>query len=209
MSNLLILGAGGQGKVVAEIAGLMGQWERIAFLDDREDLREVMGIPVIGKLSDYASCRDQFPSAFVAIGNNPLRIKWMESLLDEGFELPALVHPSSVISKSSELGAGTVVMAGAVINPDSRIGKGCIINTSSSIDHDCVLSNGVHISPGVHLGGTVHIGSLTWICIGSSVTNNVTIGSKSIVAAGAIVLDNIPESVMVAGVPAKKIKDLN
>ncbi|MCM3673364.1 acetyltransferase [Peribacillus simplex] len=203
MANLLILGAGGHGKVVSEIAILKKFWENIAFLDDRENINEVLNISVIGKFDEYNSFKNKYQYAFVAIGDNKLRLKWMERLSREGFIMPTLVHPFSSISKTSILGEGTVVMAGAVINSDTRVGRGCIINTSASIDHDCSLQDGVHISPGVNIGGTVSIDKCTWACIGSSVINNINVGSNVVLAAGAVVNKNIPDNVMVAGVPAK------
>ncbi|AOH55870.1 hypothetical protein ABE28_016025 [Peribacillus muralis] len=202
MANLLIFGAGGHGKVVSEIALLSNYWRNIAFLDDRDDLKEVLNISIIGKLNDYNYFKQNFQYAFVAIGNNKLRLKWIELLSKEGFIMVTLIHPYSSISKSSNIGEGTVVMAGSVINADTRIGRGCIINTSSSIDHDCILKDGVHISPGVNLGGTVTIDECSWAGIGSSVINNIIIGSNVVLAAGAVVIKNIPDNVMAAGVPA-------
>jgi len=202
MSKLLILGAGGHGKVVAEIARLIKQWDEIAFLDDKEGLKEVNGYKVIDKLKNYKLYKEEYKNAFVAIGNNKLRINLIENLLREGFEIPILIHPFTFISNNVKVDKGTVIMAGAVINTNSVIGKGCIINTSSSIDHDCILKDGVHISPGVHVGGTVNIGKCTWVCIGSSIANNITIGKNVIVAAGAAVIKDVPDNVIVAGVPA-------
>lgn len=202
MSKLLILGAGGHGKVVADTALTMKKWNNIAFLDDRKELEKVIDIPIIGKLKDFESLKKDYQYAFVAIGNNELRLEWIERLLKAGFTIPTIIHPFSFVSKTSSIGEGTVIMAGAVINANSNIGRGCIINTSSSIDHDCILEDGVHISPGVHIGGTVNIGKCTWVCIGSSIINNITIGKNVIIAAGASVIKNVSDNVMVAGVPA-------
>ncbi|WP_213819030.1 acetyltransferase [Garciella nitratireducens] len=202
MSKLLILGAGGHGKVVAEIASLIKQWDEIAFLDDNEELKEVNGYKVIDKLRNYKLYKEEYEHAFVAIGNNKFRINLIDKLLKEGFKIPVLIHPFTAISSNVNIGKGTVVMAGAVINTNTVIGKGCIINTSSSIDHDCILEDGVHISPGVHVGGTVNIGKCAWVCIGSSIANNIAIGKNVIVAAEAAVTKNVPDNVMVAGVPA-------
>lgn len=208
MSKLLILGAGGHGKVVADIANILGQWDSISFLDDKKDLKEVMGFPVIGKLMDYKAFKNDFKNAFIAIGNNSLRLSWLERLYKEGFIIPTIIHPQSIISKFISIDYGTVVMAGVVVNTGTSIGRGCIINTGSSIDHDCKLGDGVHISPGAHIGGTAIIGSGAWLGIGSSIVNNIIIGNNSIVAAGAAVLENIPDNVIVAGVPAiiKKVR---
>jgi len=202
MAKLLILGAGGHGKVVSEIALLMKQWKGIAFLDDREDISEVLGIPIVGKLADLPTLRSEYEYAFVAIGSNTARLKWTEKLNHYGFNIPILIHPSSTVSAKSSIKEGTAIMAGAVINPDARIGRSCIINTASTIDHDCILQDGVHISPGAHLGGTVKVGERTWICIGATIINNTDIGYDSIVAAGAVVTKDVPSNVLVAGVPA-------
>ncbi|MFQ6581341.1 acetyltransferase [Priestia megaterium] len=202
MAKLLILGAGGHGKVVSEIAQLMKQWEEIAFLDDREDISEVLGIPIVGKLADLSALKSEYEYAFVAIGSNTARFKWTEKLSHHGFKIPILIHPSSTVSTKSLIEEGTVIMAGAVINPDARIGRSCIINTASTIDHDCTLQDGVHASPGTHIGGTVNIGERTWIGIGATIINNIAIGSNCVIAAGAVVTKDIPSNVLVAGVPA-------
>jgi sugar O-acyltransferase (sialic acid O-acetyltransferase NeuD family) len=208
MSKLMILGAGGHGKVVVEIAELMKKWDEIVFLDDNKELKEVNGFKVIGGLRDYQLYIDHYDSAFVAIGNNKFRIELIDELKKYGFRIPVLIHPFTAISKNVELETGSVVMAGAVINTNTYIDEGCIINTSSSIDHDCILGKGVHISPGTHIGGTTHIGENTWICIGSSVANNINIGNNTIVASGATVIDDIKDLILVGGVPAKFIKNL-
>lgn len=203
MAGLMILGAGGHGKVVSEIAFLMNKWDEIVFLDDNKDLKNVNGFPVVGGLGDYLNYKDKYEYAFVAIGNNKFRLELIKNIIKDGFTVPILIHPFTYISKSCQIGEGTVIMAGSVINTCSDIGKGCIINTSSSIDHDCILKDGVHISPGAHIGGTTHVGENTWICIGSSIINNITIGNNVVVAAGSVVTRNISNNVMVAGIPAK------
>lgn len=202
MNSLLILGAGGHGKVIADTASLMDLWDDIAFLDDRIDLKSVLSFPVIGRFTDANQLKGKFKYAFAAIGNNTARLELLNSLLGAGFELPVIIHPKSTVSRFSRIGAGSVVMAGAVINANTFIGKGCILNTCCSIDHDCVLEDGVHISPDAHTGGTVKIGRCSWVCIGSSIINNINIGRNSVIAAGAAVLSNVPDNVMVAGVPA-------
>ncbi|NQX45863.1 acetyltransferase [Paenibacillus tritici] len=203
MENLLILGAGGHGKVVAEAAMLTGRWDDIAFLDNDTTLNRVIGIPVIGSFDTYLDHSKAYSSAVVAIGNNENRFVWLTKLEQAGFKIPVIIHPSSIVSKFSQIESGTVVLAGAVINADASIAKGCILNTSSTIDHDCVIGNGVHVSPGANVSGTVTINDFSWLGVGASIVNNITIGSHVIVAAGAVVISDIPDSVMVAGVPAQ------
>ncbi len=202
MSGLLILGAGGHGKVVAEIAALTGKLGKIAFLDDNSNLKNVNGIPVVGRLDDFDRLKDDYGYAFVAIGNNRKRLGFIDRISKAGFQIPVLTHPFTSISGNCSIGPGTAVMAGAVINTNVTIGKGCIVNTSSSVDHDCVIEDGVHISPGAHIGGTSRIGRNSWICIGASISNNINIGSESKVAAGAAVITDVEANTLVGGVPA-------
>lgn len=208
MSKLLILGAGGHGKVVAEIAELMNKWNEIAFLDDNKDLKEVNGIPVIGQLNECKKMIGYYDSAFVAVGDNILRLMLINKLQEIGYKVPVLRHPFTSVSKNTVIYEGTVIIAGTVINTNTKIGKGCIINTSSSVDHDCELEDGVHISPGVHIGGTTNIGEYTWVCIGSSISNNINIGTNNIIAAGSAVTRDIENYKLVGGIPARVIKDL-
>lgn len=208
MSRLLILGAGGHGKVVAEIATLMKQWDEISFLDDNKELKEVNGHRVIGLINDYKSYKSQYEYAFVAIGNNQLRLSIIEELIKNGYEIPVLIHPFTAVSNKVDIDIGTVIVAGTIINTNTSIGKGCIINTTSSVGHDCIVKDGVHISPGVNIGGTTTIGKCSWICIGSSVINNTYIGDYAVVASGASVIGDINDKVLVGGTPAKLIKQL-
>jgi sugar O-acyltransferase (sialic acid O-acetyltransferase NeuD family) len=202
--RLLIVGASGHGKVIADIALKMNKWKRIAFLDDDESIRSSLGIKIIGKI-DKAFSHLIDSDIFVGIGNNSIRAKIQEKLETEGASIPVLIHPNSVIGEQVELGAGTVIMAGVVINSSTRIGKGCIINTCASIDHDNLIEDYVHISPGAHLAGTVKVETGTWLGIGSVVSNNVTITSQSKIGAGAVVVKDITETGVYVGVPARRI----
>ena len=198
MNSLIIIGASGHGKVVADIAVLNG-YEDIVFLDDDENAKECAGWPVIGK-SDAAPDGE----VFVAVGKAETRKRLMELYVDRN--QPILIHPSAVVAKDVEISEGTVVMAGAVINPGAKIGRGVIINTSSSVDHDCVVKDYCHIAVGAHLSGTVTIGEETWIGTGATVSNNVNICGGCMIGAGAVVIKNIDEPGTYVGVPARKVK---
>ena len=202
--KLIIIGASGHGKVVADIAIKMNKWQSIAFLDDDKAIKTSMGLEVIGKTADAFTNKEE-ADFFVAIGSNTTREKIQEKLIEKGLNVVSLIHPSAVIGTDVEIGIGTAVMAGVVINSSSRIGKGCIINTSSSLDHDNVIEDYVHISPGVRAAGSVRVGKGSWIGIGSVIGNNVNICSGCKVGAGAVVVKDITKSGTYVGVPVRKI----
>lgn len=203
-NKLLIIGASGHGRVVADIALKMNCWQQIAFLDDDENIQSTMLIEVIGKTNDAFAYISDY-DIFVAIGNNKTREIIQTQLEMAGATIPRLIHPNAIIGEQVEVGIGTVVMAGVVINCCSSIGEGCIVNTGAIIDHDNVIEDYVHISPGVRLAGTVRVGKGSWLGIGSVVSNNVNICSSCKVGAGAVVVRDITESGTYVGVPAGRV----
>ena len=203
-NKLLIIGAGGHGKVIADIAVKMNKWKSIAFLDDNESRKDFAGIKVIGKCDKVLSYINDC-DIFVAFGNNALREEFQEKLEAAGASIPVLVHPNAVIGAEVEFGAGTVVMAGVIINCCTKIGKGCIINTGATLDHDNTIEDYVHISPGANSAGTVKVGKSTWICSGSVISNNINICSGCIIGAGAVVVKDITEVGTYIGVPARQM----
>ena len=202
--SLIIIGASGHGKVVADIAMKMNKWKNIAFLDDNQSLEKIMGIPVIGnssKVIEYKKNSD----FFVAVGNNSTRERIQEGLLAQDIPVVSLIHPSAIIGMDVEIGLGTAIMAGVVINSSSIVGKGCIINSNSGLDHDNNIGDYVHISPRTHLAGTVNVGKGSWLGIGSVVSNNINICSGCKIGAGAVVVKDITESGTYVGVPVRRI----
>ena len=203
MKRLMILGAGGHGRVIADSARKMGYTE-IAFLDNAPMAQE-MGHPVVGGFQDaklYIADWD----ICVAVGNQKLREGLLNSLGQAGAKLPVIRDSSAVIGTHVSIGIGTVIMPGTVINTGTRIGRGCIINTGATADHDNILEDFVHLSPGVHLAGTVHVGVRSWLGVGSVVVNNCDITADCVIGAGAVVCRDIREAGTYVGVPAKKIK---
>lgn len=205
MDMLLIIGAGGHGRVVADIALKMQKWSTISFLDDEESKQSIIGVELVGTVSDIEKYKDK-AEFIVALGDNDLRRKIQSNLEGNGFTLTNLVHPSAVISTGVVMGKGNVIMAGVIINALTELGKGCIINTASSLDHDNIIKDFVHISPGTHLAGSVIVGENTFIGTGSSVVNNVTICSNCTIGAGTVVIKDIGLPGTYVGVPAFKIK---
>ncbi len=200
MKKLVIIGASGHGRVIADIAELCGYHE-IVFLDDDENIKNCGKYLVAG-----TSCRvgDIDSDVVVAIGNSDSRQRISDSVDEK--RLVTLIHPDAVVADDVVFGAGTVVMAGTVVNSGTRTGKGCIVNTSSSVDHDCVLGDFVHIAVGAHVAGTVCIGDRTWIGAGATISNNINICSDCMIGAGAVVVKDIKESGTYVGVPAGKIR---
>lgn len=196
MKRLVIIGASGQGKVIADIA-LKNGYRDILFLDDNEKIKECAGFPVVGKVieANMFEC-----DKIVAIGNARIREKIQNGING----IVTLIHPTAIISRRVKIGNGSVVMAGAVINSDVKVGKGCIINTCSSVDHDCTIGDYSHISVGAHVAGTVKIGNRTWIGVGATVSNNLNICDDCMIGAGAVVINDIYNAGTYVGVPARE-----
>lgn len=141
--NLLILGAGGQGEVIRELAQGLGVFRKIAFLDDDPGKTQT-----IGNCLELAKFVDQYPIAIPSVGNQSLRMRWMEELVQAGFILPVLVHPTAVVSPNAVIGYGTVVEARAIVGPGAVVGKGCIISSGATIDRNVVIPDGTHVDCG-------------------------------------------------------------
>ena len=206
--KLIIIGASGHGKVVADIAERLHRYEKIVFLDDDDGLDQCMGYQIIGKsdrVKEYLDVAD----FFVAIGNAKIRKKIMEQLQEQNASIATLIHPVAIIGSHVTIGKGTVVMAGAVINSDTQIGNGCIINTCASVDHDCQIGDYVHVAVGAHVCGTVEVGENTWIGAGATIRNNVSICADCIIGAGAVVIKDITEKGTYVGVPARRNEEIN
>lgn len=197
MKSIYIYGASGHGLVVADIAKLCG-YEKIIFIDDGKNI--------------YPSFEDirknnHIPIAF-GIGNNNIRAKLFEKVKNNSFNMPILIHPSSIISPSVKIGEGTVIMPNVVINAKATIGDAVILNTSSIIEHESIVDNFVHISPNVALAGNVTIGQFSHIGIGSSIIQGKIIGSNCIIGAGSVVVKNINNFKKAYGNPCKEIGDV-
>lgn len=204
LTDLIIIGAGGHGKVAADIAYKMNKWSKLMFLDDNLVGQNILGVNVVGKIADFSLFLETH-DFFVAIGTNSTRAKITYTLEEHNASIATLIHPSAVIGNDVEIANGSIVIANAVINACSRIGKGCIINTGSTVDHDSNIENFVHISPGAHLGGNVNIGKQTWIGIGACIIQGVNILNNVIIGAGSVVINDIGCEGTYVGTPARKL----
>lgn len=150
--RLIILGAGGHGRVVADIARQTGRYEQIHFLDDY-----ATGADVTGKCEDYLKFKDGDTEMYPAFGNNEARIQWENRIMEMGITLAKIVHPLAYVSPKAEVADGCVIMPYAIVNTGTKIGKACILNIGSLVDHDCVLEEGCHLAPGAIVKGENHL----------------------------------------------------
>lgn len=198
MNRLIIVGAGGHGKSVADNAFKNGYTD-ICFVDDHEE-GDCMGIPVIARCEKLERLNDGKTDFVIGIGENAIRKKIAE---EYDVNWVTLIHPSAQIALNVTIGKGTVVMAGAVVNACSSVGKHCIVNTGAIIEHDNTIEDYAHISPSAALSGTVHIGECTHIGIGASVCNNIDICGDCVIGGGSVVVKDIVNKGTYIGVPAK------
>jgi acetyltransferase EpsM len=196
---MYLFGASGHGKVIIDIL-VSNNISVIGFYDEDEDKKELWGIPVLGKTSSYV---DKNKPCIVSIGDNATREK-VAGLVEGNFGLA--IHATCIRGSHVQIGDGTVVMAGTVINGDTQIGKHVIINTSASVDHDCSIADFVHIAPNSSICGGVAIGKGTMIGAGATVIPLVKIGKWCVIGAGAVITQDIPDFSVVVGNPGKIIK---
>ncbi|MBA2481670.1 MAG: acetyltransferase [Planctomycetes bacterium] len=204
--KVLIVGAGGHGAMALECARSAGL-EPIGVLDDDPALAgtRVLDVSVVGSI---ASAREHGAAGVVlGIGDNAIRSRIMIALAERGLALPVVVHARAMLSPSARIGAGSLIAAGAVIGTRTTIGSGCIINSGAIVEHDCVIADGVHVAPGAALAGRVVVGARTFIGLHASVIDGRRIGADVLIAAGAVVIGNVPASTRVAGVPAKPMTE--
>ncbi len=201
--GILVIGAGGHGKVVADIFRCLGQ-PVYGFLDDDPATWGTtrLGLPVLGAVDRW---HVYAPTGLVlGIGEIAARTQIVERLgaCAAGLWCNA-VHPRATVAASACLGRGIVVVAGAVVNPDATLGDHSIVNTGATVDHDCVVGAHAHIGPGAHLAGGVQVGPEAFIGMGANVTPWRTIGHGAVVGAGAVVVHDVPCHVTVKGIPAR------
>ena len=209
MAQVIILGAGGHGQVVADIllscAQIQGSAVPVGYLDDSPLLqgKERLGLPILGRIADLR--RVPHDGVIVAIGDNRRRRDLFEQLSLEGERVVRAIHPSAIVAADARIGPGTVVAAGAVAATGSVVGQNAILNTGCTVDHNCQVGNHAHVAPGCHLGGDVRIGEGTLLGIGSVILPQRLVGEWSVVGAGAVVNRDVGPRIVVVGVPARAI----
>ena len=203
MSKLAIVGASGHGRVVGDAALESGLWSDIVFFDDQYPKTIRNGHwDVIGTTEDLIERKEEFSGVIVAIGDNVIRLQKQQFLEQSGCVIATIIHPSATISRFASIQKGSVVFAGAIINPFVQIGQSVIVNTAATIDHDCFIGDGAHVAPGAHIAGGVKVGTLSWIGIGATIKQYLEIGNHIIIGAGAAVVSHLHTPGTYTGIPA-------
>lgn len=198
--DIVIVGAGGHARIVTEIANLLNySILGIIDLNYKGQNEEVLGVKVVGGIDKLTDFSNDICIA-IAIGDNELRSKYFIELNEKGYNLPALVHPSAIISKTAMVSAASIISAGVVINTQVKIGLGTIVNTGSIVDHETIIGDFVHVAPGVSVAGRVIVGQLTFVGIGSVIIDQLKIGKGVTIGAGSVIIKNIPDNSKVIGV---------
>jgi acetyltransferase EpsM len=194
----VVVGAGGHARVVVRALQLTGVQVDALYDDDRRLWgSQLYGVDVPGPIAASGAAEDV--CGVVAIGDNETRRRVSQRLT---LRWISVVHPHSFVDGTAALGRGTVVLAGAMVQPEAKIGDHCIVNTGATVDHDCIVGNFAHLAPGVHVAGGVEIGAGAFLGVGANIVPGVRIGENTVVGAGATVTDDLPANVVAAGTPA-------
>lgn len=205
----VILGAGGHARVVVDCLKMSGQAYPYAALDRNPSLweKEILGVPIRGGEDLLDKLKKEGVTHFIpAVGgthDNSPRRRIFKLGIEAGLIPLTLCHPSAIVSSYSKIGRGSVVFAGVILNPGVVIGENCIINTGAIIDHDCVIGDHVHIAPGSTLSGMVEIKVGAHVGTGASIRQGICVGEESVIGAGSVVIENVPDKTVVKGVPAR------
>lgn len=211
---LVIWGASGHARVLAEFSGALGFHLLALFDNDAGTSSPLAGVPVFHGRAGFdqwhRSCRERGVHGLVAIGGARGRDRRdIQALFrDAGIVAATVVHPSAFVAADARLGGGTQVLAQAAVCADAHLGEACIVNTAASVDHECRLADGVHIAPGAHLAGCVVVGENTLVGVGAVVLPRIKLGNNCIVGAGAVVTRDVPDGSMVYGNPARVVRAL-
>lgn len=183
--RLLIVGAGGHGRSVAEAAMTTGIYEVAGFVDDAADgVAPILTFPLLGTTADLSAYRMHGDFAIVAIGNNLLREALCNQLLAAGFELVTVVHPRAIVSPSAVIGHGSAIMAGAIVGTEAWLGCGVIINCGAVVDHHAQVQDFGHLGVNACMSGGSVLGRHAWMQAGSALGYGVRVADNAVLAPG-------------------------
>lgn len=183
--RLLIVGAGGHGRSVAEAAQMGGRYGVVGFIDDgAAALSQVMGFPVLGPSTLLAQHRARVDVAIVAIGNNRVRESFHVLLREAGFTLATIVHPGALVSPSATLGSGCAIMAGAIVGTEAALGEGSIVNCGAVVDHHCQVGDFGHLGANASMAGGSALGRRAWMQAGAALGYGVRLPTEAVLGPG-------------------------
>ncbi|MFT3729827.1 MAG: acetyltransferase [Hyphomicrobium sp.] len=202
-SEVVVVGAGGHAKVCIE--NLQSSGFEVAYCVANASAPDAcLGIRVLQGDDHLRELRDQgFRKVFVAIGNNFLRARLAEDILNMGYTLVNAISAYAIVSPSVTLGNGIAIMPGAVINAETNVGDLAIVNTGATVDHDCIIGRAAHVGPQCGLAGNVVVGKHCFLGVGVKAIPGVRIGSAATIGAGAVVVNDIDPEVTAVGIPAR------
>ncbi len=212
LKQIVIIGAGGHGREVADIARhqaqVNGGLEVLGFVDDNHGLRgqSLDGLPVLGDWSWFESADRKDIAVVCAVGSPQLCRRLVERASALGLSFASVVSPLARISSFARLGQGVTVFPKVVINTGAFIDNYSILNIAATVSHDAIVGRFCNINPGAHLAGNVTIGEGSYVGMGANVIQGRTVGAWSVVGAGAVVIRDLPDGVTAVGVPAQIIK---
>jgi sugar O-acyltransferase (sialic acid O-acetyltransferase NeuD family) len=177
-TKLLVVGAGGHGRSVAESAELTGQFEVVGFLDDAAQVGErVLVSHVLGPVASMADHCSVADHAIVAIGNNAVREKLMQQLTEAGYAMATVVHPRAFVSPTAVVGQGSAIMAGAIVGTEARLGVGSIVNCGAVVDHHSIVEDFGHLGVNASMAGGTVLGRSAWMRAGAALGYGVKVPS--------------------------------
>ncbi len=206
--DVVIIGAGGHGKVVLDILQTAGRYRVVGFLDadPQRAGTTVDDIEVLGPVNLLNKLRQmKVRGAIVAIGDNRVRRGYMSEIEANGLEAITAVHPAASVSERAVVGRNVCICAGVIVATQATIADSVILNTGCVVDHECVIGEGAHIGPGALLAGRVQVGPEAFVGLGAKVIQCRSIGASAIVGAGAVVIRDVAEKSKVVGVPCRII----
>lgn len=208
--KIIIIGGGGHAKVLISIIKKLKQYNILGYTDINNN-GPILGIKYLGNDEILKNIIKTNPdcNAIIGIGQIDLNNKReliFNKIQKMGFKIPAIISPQAIINEDVNLGVGTMVFDGVIINSGSKIGKNCILNTRSLIEHDCLIANNVFIGPNAVLGGKVNIDNNSFVGANATVIQNLSIPSSCLIGAGSVVINSIKKSGIYVGNPIKQIK---
>jgi len=204
---IYLIGAGGHGKVCLDAFILCGCEVQVLDGDSSLTGKEILGHRIAREEKVLASLESPV-DFFVGIGDVSSRRRVAERWEARGHRLVRLVHPAAIVSSAAAVADGAAVMAGAIVQAGTTVGKGAIVNTAATVDHDCRIGPFVHVAPGAHLAGGIEVGEGAWVGIGAVVREGLSIGRRSVIGAGAVVVDDISPDVVAYGNPCRAVRQI-